>query len=122
MTVFFQGWMYKRLDVVKLYIGRGVNVGHIAGIAETALHLVCRHKKLSKDQGNLRLIVHQYLPILYRLVMSERGSYVLGLKLVASTVTLLLLVCRRHANSAAITAVAAPAISKLPLDVHTSSK
>lgn len=42
--------MHKELDIVKLYIGRGVDVGHIAEIAEIALRLVCRHKELPKTR------------------------------------------------------------------------
>ncbi|KAE8133874.1 hypothetical protein BDV38DRAFT_256998 [Aspergillus pseudotamarii] len=42
-----QRWTHKELNVVKLYTGRGVDVGHIAWIAETALHLACRHKELA---------------------------------------------------------------------------
>ncbi|KNG89715.1 hypothetical protein ANOM_002303 [Aspergillus nomiae NRRL 13137] len=38
-----------KLDVVKLYIERGVDVGHIAGIAETALHLACRQRPVNLD-------------------------------------------------------------------------
>ncbi|KAK6823042.1 hypothetical protein RU639_006125 [Aspergillus parasiticus] len=45
-------------DVVKLYINRGIDVGHIAGIAETALHLACRQRSVNLE------IIQQLLAVI----------------------------------------------------------
>ncbi|OGM41827.1 hypothetical protein ABOM_009645 [Aspergillus bombycis] len=48
-TPLFQAVESGKPEVVKLYIERGVDVDHIAGIAETALHLACRQRPVSLD-------------------------------------------------------------------------
>ncbi|KAE8381517.1 hypothetical protein BDV26DRAFT_278725 [Aspergillus bertholletiae] len=48
-TPLFQAVQSGKPDVVKLYIDRGVHTGHIASVAETALHLACRQRPVDLD-------------------------------------------------------------------------